>query len=303
MILTGRFDKEIFMAEPGSEIVEAANETVQGSSWDWNVVWASVADKFVNIAGRLLACAIILIVGHFIIKFVTKKLLTSKKMEKLEPGVRGFLRTFIKVLLHTLLIVSVIGVLGVPMASVVAVLGAAGAAVALALQGTLGNLASGIMLVVLRPFRVGDFIEQGGNMGTVLEIGLFATTVVTIDNRHVVIPNSALTTSTIINYSSEQTRRVDMVVSAAYGSDVEKVKNVILDYAKRDEKILSDPAPFVRMTDMNDSAIAFTVRMWVKSADYWDVRFNLSENIYDEFNKNGIKIPFKQLDVHVKNDE
>ena len=291
------------MAEPGSEIVEAANETVQGSSWDWNVVWASVADKFVNIAGRLLACAIILIVGHFIIKFVTKKLLTSKKMEKLEPGVRGFLRTFIKVLLHTLLIVSVIGVLGVPMASVVAVLGAAGAAVALALQGTLGNLASGIMLVVLRPFRVGDFIEQGGNMGTVLEIGLFATTVVTIDNRHVVIPNSALTTSTIINYSSEQTRRVDMVVSAAYGSDVEKVKNVILDYAKRDEKILSDPAPFVRMTDMNDSAIAFTVRMWVKSADYWDVRFNLSENIYDEFNKNGIKIPFKQLDVHVKNDE
>lgn len=291
------------MAEPGSEIVEAANETVQGSSWDWNVVWASVADKFVNIAGRLLACAIILIVGHFIIKFVTKKLLTSKKMEKLEPGVRGFLRTFIKVLLHTLLIVSVIGVLGVPMASVVAVLGAAGAAVALALQGTLGNLASGIMLVVLRPFRVGDFIEQGGNMGTVLEIGLFATTVVTIDNRHVVIPNSTLTTSTIINYSSEQTRRVDMVVSAAYGSDVEKVKNVILDYAKRDEKILSDPAPFVRMTDMNDSAIAFTVRMWVKSADYWDVRFNLSENIYDEFNKNGIKIPFKQLDVHVKNDE
>lgn len=303
MILTGRFDKEIFMAEPGSEIVEAANETVHGSSWDWNVVWASVADKFVNIAGRLLACAIILIVGHFIIKFVTKKLLTSKKMEKLEPGVRGFLRTFIKVLLYTLLIVSVIGVLGVPMASVVAVLGAAGAAVALALQGTLGNLASGIMLVVLRPFRVGDFIEHGGNMGTVLEIGLFATTMVTIDNRHVVIPNSALTTSTIINYSSEQTRRVDMVVSAAYGSDVEKVKNVILDYAKRDEKILSDPAPFVRMTDMNDSAIAFTVRMWVKSADYWDVRFNLSENIYDEFNKNGIKIPFKQLDVHVKNDE
>ncbi len=287
------------MAE-GSEIVEAADKTVQGSSWDWGAVWTSLAEKFMSIAGRLLICAVILVAGHFIIKFVTKKLLNSKQMNKLEPGVRGFLRTFIKVLLNAILIISVVGVLGIPMASVVAVLGAAGAAIALALQGTLGNLASGIMLVVLRPFRTGDFIEVGGNLGTVLEIGLFATTVVTVDNRHVIIPNGTLTTSTIINYSSEEKRRVDMTVSAAYGSDIEKVKAVILDYAKRDSMILDDPAPFVRMTDMSDSSIDFTVRMWVKGKDYWDVRFNLSENIYNEFGKNGIKIPFKQLDIHVR---
>lgn len=287
------------MAE-GSEIVEAADKTVEGSSWDWSVVWTTVTEKFISIAGRLLICAVILVAGHFIIKFVTKKLLNSKKMEKLDPGVRGFLRTFIKVLLNAILIISVIGVLGIPMASVVAVLGAAGAAIALALQGTLGNLASGIMIVILRPFRIGDFIEVGGNLGTVLEIGLFATTIVTIDNRHVIVPNSTITTSTIINYSSEEKRRVDMTVSAAYGSDVEKVKSVILDYAKRDSLILDDPAPFVRMTDMTDSSLEFTVRMWVKSKDYWDVRFNLSENIYGEFNKNGIRIPFKQLDIHVK---
>ena len=157
------------MAE-GSEIVEVADKTVESSSWDWSVVWTNVADKFISIAGRLAACAIIPIVGHFLIKFVTKKLLNTKRMEKMDPGVRGFLRTGVKVLLNVLLIISVIGVLGIPMASVVAVLGAAGAAVALALQGTLGNLASGIMIVVLRPFRIGDFIEVGGNLGTVLEI-------------------------------------------------------------------------------------------------------------------------------------
>lgn len=287
------------MAE-GNEIVEAADKTVEGSSWNWGVIWTNIADKVISIAGRLLICVVILIVGHFIIKFVTKKILNSKKMAKLDPGVRGFLRTFIKVLLNTILIVSVVGILGIPMASVIAVLGAAGAAIALALQGTLGNLASGIMLVVLRPFRTGDFIEVGGNLGTVLEIGLFATTVVTIDNRHVIIPNSTLTTSTIINYSSEENRRVDMTVTTAYGTDIEKVKEVILDYAKRDSLILDDPEPFVRMTNLNESSIEFTVRMWVKGKDYWDVRFNLSENIYKEFAANNIRIPAKQLDIHVK---
>jgi small conductance mechanosensitive channel len=287
------------MAE-GNEIVEAADKTVEGSSWDWGVIWTNIADKVISIAGRLLICVVILIIGHFIIKFVTKKILNSKKMAKLDPGVRGFLRTFIKVLLNTILIVSVVGILGIPMASVIAVLGAAGAAIALALQGTLGNLASGIMLVVLRPFRTGDFIEVGGNLGTVLEIGLFATTVVTIDNRHVIIPNSTLTTSTIINYSSEENRRVDMTVTTAYGTDIEKVKEVILDYAKRDSLILNDPEPFVRMTNLNESSIEFTVRMWVKGKDYWDVRFNLSENIYKEFAANNIRIPAKQLDIHVK---
>ena len=283
-----------------TEIIETAEETANGSSWDWGAVWSSVADKFVSIAGRLLAAAIILAVGHFIIKLVTKKLLNAKRMEKLDPGARSFIRTGVKVLLNVILIVSVVGVLGIPMASVVAVLGAAGAAVALALQGTLGNLASGIMIVILHPFRPGDFIEVTGNLGTVLETGLFATTIVTIDNRHVIIPNSTLTTNTIINYSSEEKRRVDMKVSAAYGSDVEKVKAVILDYAKRDALILDDPAPFVRMTDMSESSIDFTIRMWVMNKDYWEVRFNLSENIYGEFAKNGIQIPFKQVDIHVK---
>ena len=203
-------------------------------------------------------------------------------------------------LLAIVLGVTVVAILGVPMASVIAVLGSAGAAIALAIQGTLGNLASGIMIVVLRPFRAGDFIEVGGNLGTVLEVGLFSTRVRTPDNRHVVIPNSTLTSSTIINYSSEETRRVDMVASAAYGTDIEKVKAVILAYAESDGQILKDPAPTVRMKDMNTSSIDFTVRVWVKNKDYWDVSFNLSENIYNEFKKNGIEIPFNQLDVHVK---
>ena len=280
------------------QVVDTAAKTVEGSSWNWGEVWSAVSEKLVAVAGRLLACILILIIGHFVIKFVTKKILNSKKMDKLDPGVRGFLRTFIKVLLNVILIVSVVGVLGIPMASVIAVLGAAGAAIALALQGTLGNLASGIMLVVLRPFRVGDFIEVGGNLGTVLEIGLFATTILTIDNRHVIVPNSTMTTSTLINDSSEELRRVDMVVHTAYGTDMEKAKQVILDYAKEDKYILDDPAPFVRMTDMGDS-MEYTVRMWVKSADYWDARFNLSENICKKFAENGIAVPHHQIDLHV----
>ena len=280
------------------QVVDTAAKTVEGSSWDWSAVWSSVSEKLVSIAGRLIACILILIIGHFIIKLVTKKVLNSKKMDKLDPGVRGFLRTFIKVLLNAILIVTVVGILGIPMASVIAVLGAAGAAIALALQGTLGNLASGIMLVVLRPFRVGDFIEIGGNLGTVLEIGLFATTILTIDNSHVIVPNGTMTTSTVINYSSEELRRVDMVVHTAYGTDMEKAKQVILDYAKNDEYILDDPAPFVRMTNMGDS-MEYTVRMWVKNADYWNARFNLSENICAEFAKNGIAVPHQQVDLHV----
>lgn len=281
-------------------LLSAAVEDVEKAASGWSNIWAMIGEKAISIAGRLVVCAIILLTGHFLIKFVTKKLLNSKRMEKMDPGARGFLRTGIKIVLNAVLIISVVGVLGIPMASVVAVLGAAGAAIALALQGTLGNLASGIMILILRPFRTGDFIEVGGNLGTVLEIGMFATTIVTIDNRHVITPNSAITTSTVINYSSEENRRVDMTVSAAIGTDIEKVKAVILDYAKRDELILNDPAPFVRMTDITDSSVDFTVRMWVKNKDYWDVRFNLSENIYNEFNKNGIRIPFKQLDIHVK---
>jgi small conductance mechanosensitive channel len=156
------------------------------------------------------------------------------------------------------------------------------------------------MLVVHRPFRHGDFIEVNGNLGTVLEIGLFSTKIRTVDNKHVIIPNGTLTNSTIINYSSEELRRVDMVVSAAYGTDIEKVKQVILKYAEGDAQILKDPAPVVRMKDMSTSSIDFTVRVWVENKDYWDVRFNLSENIYTEFFKNGIEIPFNQLDVHVK---
>lgn len=286
------------------EITEAVTEAAGGSAaqtpFDWNAVWASLSEKFISLAMRLGGAIIILIAGHFLIKFITKKLITEKRMKKLEPGTVGFIRTLVKVVLNALLIVTAVAVLGVPMASVIAVLGAAGAAVALALQGTLGNLASGIMLIVHRPFRHGDFIEVNGNLGTVLEIGLFSTKIRTVDNKHVIIPNGTLTNSTIINYSSEELRRVDMVVSAAYGTDIEKVKQVILKYAEGDAQILKDPAPVVRMKDMSTSSIDFTVRVWVENKDYWDVRFNLSENIYTEFFKNGIEIPFNQLDVHVK---
>ena len=283
------------MSEETTAVVSSGGNII-----DINAIWLSLSEKAISIAIRLLSCVIVLIIGYLIIKFVKKRLNKSKALAKLDASAASFIRAAVRVLLAIVLGVTVVAILGVPMASVIAVLGSAGAAIALAIQGTLGNLASGIMIVVLRPFRAGDFIEVGGNLGTVLEVGLFSTRVRTPDNRHVVIPNSTLTSSTIINYSSEETRRVDMVASAAYGTDIEKVKAVILAYAESDGQILKDPAPTVRMKDMNTSSIDFTVRVWVKNKNYWDVRFNLSENIYNEFKKNGIEIPFNQLDVHVK---
>lgn len=287
------------LAADTGAVTEAA-EKASAESFSWNTAWATISDFFIRFAGKLIACVIIFFVGRLIIKFIKKRLENSKKLSKADPNVRRFTITAVKVTLNIIMIVSIISVLGIPIASIVAVIGAAGAAIALALQGTLGNFASGVLLLILRPFRSGDFIEAGGYSGTVVEIGLFSTTVLTTDNRRVIIPNSSLTGATIVNYSSEKTRRVDMTVSVAYGTDIEKVKEVILDFAKTEPTVLKDPAPFVRMTDMKDSAIVFTVRLWVNNADYWKTRFDLSESIYNRFAEKGIHIPFNQLDIHVK---
>lgn len=186
------------------------------------------------------------------------------------------------------------------MASIVAVIGSIGLAISLAVQGALGNLASGIMLLVFKPFRIGDFIESEEYSGTVSDMGVFYTTLLSTDNRTVVIPNKLLTESTIVNYSTQEKRRLDIQLDVAYGSDLELVKQTVLEVAARHGEVLNDPSPSVRLTEMRDSSLRVTLKLWCANSDYWALKYSLLEEILEEFGNAGIDIPFPQLDVHVK---
>ena len=267
---------------------------------NWETIWTTLTTYCIEYAWKIIACIVVLIVGNLLIRLVTKKFLMSKAASRLDPGARSYGRMIARVCLKVLLVVIIVAILGIPVASFVTVIAAAGAAIALAIQGSLSNVASGIILMTTHPFRIGDWIESGGKSGKVIEYGLFYTTIQTIEESNVVIPNSALTSSTIINYTPLETRRTNFTVSAAYGSDAEKVKKVILGAIASDTRILTDPAPFAEMSKMNESSIDFTVRFYTKTEEYWDVWFSIHERIYDAFNENGIHIPFNQLDVHLK---
>lgn len=254
----------------------------------------------VTAGGKIIAAVLVLIIGHIIIKYVTKLISKNKLTAKVDITVRKFLDNFIKVALYCLLIISVIAIVGIPMASIVAVLGSAGLAIGLALQGALSNIAGGIMLIIFKPFSVGDYVDAAGCSGVVDSIGMFYTVIMTLDNKRVTIPNSNITGSNVTNYSCEDNRRVDIVFNVEYGSDITKAKSVIMDVITSNEKALKDPAPFVRISNHADSSVQITTRTWCSSADYWDVFFDITEGVDKAFAENNIVVPFPQMDVHVK---
>lgn len=267
---------------------------------DWEKIWEDITSFCAQYALKILAAVVVLVVGSLLIKLVMKHFMKGKLSKKIDDTARSVTRTIIKLVLQILLIVIVVAIIGVPMASIIAVLASAGAAIALALQGSLGNLASGIIIFALRPFKIGDWIIVGDFSGKVTDIGIFYTTIENIENLEIYIPNSELTGSKITNCSVNKVRRTNLVVSAAYGTDPDKVRNVIMNYAESNEKVLKDPAPFCEMSAMSESSIDFTIRFWIKSDEYWDTWFKMVKDIYNEFYKNGIEIPFNQLDVHIK---
>ena len=217
---------------------------------------------------------------------------------KMDPTIRSFLTSLVNIVLLTLLIISVVSALGVNTTSFAALLASAGVAVGMALSGNLQNLAGGIVILLFRPFKVGDYIEAQGVGGTVSEIQIFHTILTTPDNKKLFLPNGVLSSGNIANYSKEPLRRVDFTVSIEYGEDTDKVRSVLLELLSADERILKDPAPFVALGSLADSSVNMTVRVWVNSADYWNVYFQTNETIYKEFNKRGINFPFPQLTVH-----
>ena len=248
---------------------------------------------------NLIIALVVMIIGYRIISGLEKRLKKPSRFNKLDPSVKTFLISFITISLKILLMIIVLSIVGVPMASLVTIVGSCAVAIGLALQGGLSNIAGGLMILIFKPFKVGDFISTNGLDGTVKSISVFYTTITSIDNKVIQLPNGNLSNSNIINYSANKTRRVDIDLSVAYKSDIKKVKKVINDIINKHELILQDEEKFIRLKRHDQSALTFTLRVWVESSNYWTVYFDLMEQIKEEFDKNNIEIPFNQLDVHV----
>jgi len=241
----------------------------------------------------------IFIVGRWVVRAlagVLKRMLIKAKMDDI---LVDFICAIARTALLLFVIIAALEQLGVDTTSLIALLGAAGLAVGLALQGSLSNFAAGVMLIVFRPFKAGDFVEAGGTTGVVENISIFSTTMRTGDNREVVVPNGGIYGSNITNYSARETRRIDLVFGIGYGDDIRKARDIILEVLNQDERILKDPEPVVAVGELGASSVDFVVRPWVATADYWNVRWDLLEKIKLAFDANGISIPFPQRDVHL----
>ena len=250
---------------------------------------------------KLLGGIAVLIVGGFVIKAINKSVVKILDKRKIDPSLAPFLKGIVSILLKVLLFISVMAMVGVEMISFTALIGAAGLAVGMALSGTLQNFAGGAMILVFKPFRVGDFIDAQGYMGTVSEIQIFNTHLKTVDNKTIIIPNGGLSTGSMTNFSAEPQRRVDWTFGIGYGDDVDKAKLVLKRLCDADERILKDPEVFIAISELGDSSVNFVVRAWVNAADYWGVFFAMNETVYKTFEKEGLNIPYPQMDVHLHN--
>lgn len=271
---------------------------------NWQAIWDSVVHICVDIALKILLSVLVLIIGRVLIKLLLKKMRKSKSLDRADPMAKKFILAFVGIALNVSLVVLLVAIMGVPMASIVAVIGSVGVAISLAVQGTLSNLASGLMILVFKPFKLDDYIESGDYSGTVTDMGVFYTTLTSPDNKTIVIPNSSLTTSTLVNYSTKDTRRLDLQFNVEYGSDVEKIKGIINGVIAEHEEILIDKAPFIRLTELRDSSLCITLRVWCKGSDFWTLKFNLMEEIVQKFGEEGIVIPYNRMTVTIdKKDE
>lgn len=266
-----------------------------------NELLGELLDKAVSFGLKVLAALIIYGIGAWLIRKVKNILTRVFEKKGTDAAVASFTMSITSIALTLILIIITIGVLGIDTSSFAALLAGGGMAIGLALNGTVQNFAGGIMLLIFKPFKSGDFIEAQGYSGTVSEVTITSTKLVTTDNRVIIIPNGALSNGTINNYSDQKFRRVDITVDVEYGSSSEEVKSILHSLIKDDSRILNEPAPpFIALSALKESGVQFTMRLWVNASDYWNVFFELTEEIYNELPKNGIKFPFPQLDINIK---
>ncbi len=261
-------------------------------------LWNKIAPTITSRGISVLIGVAVLVVGLTLSSKLVKLLLKNERLTKLDSNVRSFIKNFLGFALKIVVVIVAASMMGIPMTVFVALLSTAGVAIGLALQGALSNLAGGVILLVTKPFSVGEYIETADGNGTVMDINILYTVLTSADMKILTIPNGKLTAEPITNFSRSPKRRVDIEMGAAYGSDPEAVKNALVSAAREDKRILEDPAPEAYLVRHDDSAIVFSLRVWVASGDYWDVRFALNESIYRIFGERGIEIPFPQLDVH-----
>ena len=268
---------------------------------DWGGVWNSIVDWTMNVGIKVVIALVLLFISFKVINALTKRLYKRLQKRNADETIARVGTQCLRIALKVVILACLIGYVGIETASISAVIASIGIGISLAVQGTLSNFAGGVIIIIMRPFKIGDYITSNGEEGTVEDIKLFYTHIVTTDNRAVVIPNGALANSVIVNASAKDTRRVDIVASVAYGSDIAKVRQVIKDVCAANELVFKDPAPFVELKDMSESSLDFTVRTWCNRPDYWTVKFALNDAIVNGLRENGIEIPFNQLDVNIKN--
>jgi small conductance mechanosensitive channel len=259
----------------------------------------TLINLFVVWGPKLVGAILALIIGLWLANMIAGGLNRGMEKSEVDPSLRPFLKSLVSTLLKILVVVSVLGMVGIQMTSFIAILGAFGLAIGMALSGTLQNFAGGVMILIFKPFKVGDVIEAQGYTGCVNAIQIFNTILKTPDNKTVIIPNGGLSTSSMVNYSTEETRRVDWTFGIAYGDDIDKAREVLIELLTSNENVLKDPAPFVELGELADSSVNFTVRAWANAPDYWAVHFYMLEKVYRRFAEEGLNIPFPQMDVHL----
>ena len=261
----------------------------------------SITEIAADFGLRLFYAVLIIFVGRWVVKLLLKIIKSALEKTAVEETVRIFVANLLNTLLMVIIFIAAINQLGIETTSIIAMLGAAGLAIGLALQGSLANFAAGILIVMFRPYKVGDYIEAGSSGGTVLDIQIFSTVLKTPDNKVVVVPNGTIMDSSIINYTGQETRRVDIIASCGYDDDIDKVKDILKDILDQDERILEEPEPRIAVSELADNSINFIVRPWVKSSDVLSVKYSILEQIKKRFDAEEISIPYPQRDVHIYN--
>ena len=266
---------------------------------DWNEVIAFLQSSALDFGISLITALAIFFIGRMVVRLITNALRKVMNAQEVDPTLISFISNLVSMILLVIVVIAAVGALGVPTASFVAILGAAGLAVGLALQGSLSNFAAGVLIIVFRPYKVGDWIEGAGVSGAVEGVQILTTVLRTGDNKKVIVPNSQIMSDVITNYSANDTRRVDLVVGVSYDDDLDKVRGTIEELVAADERILDEPATTIAVSELADSSVNFVVRPWVNTGDYWSVWFDLTEAIKKRFDRDGISFPYPQQDVHL----
>ena len=260
---------------------------------------AKALNSGIELGGRILAALIIFIIGKFLINWANKLFATTLQKRNVDASIQSFLKSIVNITLLVMLFLAVIGKLGIELTSFAALLASVGVAVGMALSGNLSNFAGGVIILVFRPYKVGDYIEAStGASGTVTDIQIFHTVLTTPDNKIIFAPNGAMSSAVVTNYSRKETRRLDFTFGVEYGTDFQEARTILMEIINEDTRILKDPAPFVEVGALADSSVNITVRVWVNASDYWAVNFDMNKNVYATFNEKGISFPFPQLTVH-----